>query len=368
MTSTVSLYPTPAKVTILAATIATVAAEYQVPLVVDLGAGQAHLSHILAYHFGLDVLAVDNDASQTSGALRRQVRASKRAAKLQGAVAVVVACHGGERAGLTKCITRFCIAHGGALFAAARTGLPLRLGEVEHLTADIRGTSFTETVNAALERRLAALEATGRPRRWLLCGLHTCGDLACDTLRMFATGYRQKIGSLIMVEWCSNTLALNSDGVLTGSTATAVINIGCCYQWVTERPGADPADALPGRGSMPLAVQPHALKSSSSPAAPARPPGVTPSGRVVTNPNHRWCHLSELPEMPGFPLSALGCSLGLALGRKAKNLANQAVHSWPTSAAELDALYFKHYCRAAFQVRRQPRSALSLVRSAAVEH
>ena len=60
---------------------------------------------------------------------------------------------------------------------------------MEHLTADIRGTSFTETVNAALERRLAALEAAGRPRRWLLCGLHTCGDLACDTLRMFATGY-----------------------------------------------------------------------------------------------------------------------------------------------------------------------------------
>jgi len=104
VTSTVSLYPTPAKVTILAATIATVAAEYQVPLVVDLGAGQAHLSHILAYHFGLDVLAIDNDASQTSGALRRQVKASKRAAKLQGAEVVVVACHGGERAGLTKCI------------------------------------------------------------------------------------------------------------------------------------------------------------------------------------------------------------------------------------------------------------------------
>ena len=86
VTSTVLLCCAPPQVTIMAAAIATVAAEHQVPLVVDLGAGQAHLSHILAYHFGLDVLAVDNDASQTSGALRRQARASKRAAKLQGAV------------------------------------------------------------------------------------------------------------------------------------------------------------------------------------------------------------------------------------------------------------------------------------------
>ena len=84
---------------------------------------------------------------------------------------------------------------------AARTGQPARLGTVTHLTADIRGAgAFSAAVSDALEALLVAARSEGRPDRWLLCGLHTCGDLACTTLRMFVHGYRREFRSPL--PWC----------------------------------------------------------------------------------------------------------------------------------------------------------------------
>ena len=82
-------------------------------------------------------------------------------------------------------------------------------------------------------------------------------------------------------------------------TATALVNVGCCYQWVTEE------------GS---------LRDSSGAALR---PGSDEQPRATANPNHRWGHLAPLAEVPGFPLSAAGAALGIVLGRSAKNVANQ---------------------------------------------
>jgi hypothetical protein len=67
---------------------------------------------------------------------------------------------------------------------AGRTGRPARLGTVVHVTADLQGRVLATPVAEALEAAQAHARAEERSDRWLLCGLHTCGDLACTTLRL----------------------------------------------------------------------------------------------------------------------------------------------------------------------------------------
>jgi len=68
------------EVMVMAAVIDSIAKRRGIATVVDLGAGMAHLSNMLAFHYGLNVIAVDNDTKQTAGALTRQANIEKRIA------------------------------------------------------------------------------------------------------------------------------------------------------------------------------------------------------------------------------------------------------------------------------------------------
>jgi len=129
----------------------------------------------------------------------------------------------------------------------------------------------------------------------MLCGLHTCGDLACSTLRKFVTG-----------------------------NASVVVNVGCCYQWLTETAVLDTYSELSSLGS-----------------------------RTVDNPNHHRdddASDAESGRLYGFPLSQALTNASASLGRKARGLANQSLDRWPESQADLDSLFTRHFYRAALQI------------------
>ncbi|KAI8138487.1 methyltransferase domain-containing protein [Fennellomyces sp. T-0311] len=122
--------------------------------VMDLGAGQGYLSRTLAYRHNLHVLAVDGSEVQTCGAKRFD----KHALKL-------------------------------------RPDLKL-----DHVT-DMVTPENVSTI-------LAKWSKKEEHEKWLVCGLHACGDLSSLMLRLF----------------------VSSDDI------AALVNVGCCYHFLTEEP------------------------------------------------------------------------------------------------------------------------------------
>lgn len=135
--------------------IQAMADQYHVASVVDLGAGQGYLSRSVAYKSNLKVLAIDSSEIQTCGAKKFDEKAVKNN---QEAV--------------------------------------LKLHHVtEVITEENASSLLSKWGNHSKEEE-----------KWLLCGLHTCGDLATHMLRLF-----------------------------TGSAEmTCFVDVGCCYHFLTE--------------------------------------------------------------------------------------------------------------------------------------
>ncbi|KAG1460679.1 hypothetical protein G6F46_005388 [Rhizopus delemar] len=131
------------------------ASDHQVESIMDLGAGQGYLSRSLAYRSNLKVLAVDSSEVQTCGAKRFDERIIKHLKKSD----------------------------------------VLQLHHVnEFITPENASTILSRWSKTQNEK-------------WLLCGLHTCGDLASMILRLFAS----------------------SDDM------TCLVNVGCCYHFLSEQ-------------------------------------------------------------------------------------------------------------------------------------
>lgn len=131
------------------------AKEHQVGSIMDLGAGQGYLSRSLAYRSDLKVLAVDSSDVQTCGAKRFDERIIKHLKKSD----------------------------------------VLQLHHVnEFITPENASTILSRWSQVQNEK-------------WLLCGLHTCGDLASMILRLFSS----------------------SDEM------SCLVNVGCCYHFLTEQ-------------------------------------------------------------------------------------------------------------------------------------
>ncbi|KAK3842753.1 MAG: methyltransferase domain-containing protein [Linnemannia gamsii] len=138
--------------------MASTAKEHSIGSVIDLGAGQGYLSRVLAFQHQLCVLGVDSNTIQTCGAQTTQKRTEKlfvNKSKMKNA--------GGK----------------------GRSGRP---------------TTSTKQQN----RRSNGGEET----RWTLCGLHACGDLTSNMVKLYLE-----------------------------SSATCLFSVGCCYHWITERYG-----------------------------------------------------------------------------------------------------------------------------------
>ncbi|KAI9103214.1 methyltransferase domain-containing protein [Phlyctochytrium arcticum] len=165
------------EVQIMAAFIDNVAARNQISHVMDLGAGQGYLDAVLAYTYGHTVIGVDDDTVQTCGAKRRSDLIQK-------------------------------------LFSRPKNS-SASIGKVFHLNRRITAAdAFTDILtdvgaeNMEKSQDKDSSMATGK--RWLLCGLHSCGDLSPAMMKHF----------------------LQSD-------AQALVCVGCCYNHLSEN-GPDP--------------------------------------------------------------------------------------------------------------------------------
>jgi hypothetical protein len=123
--------------------------------IVDLGAGQGYLSRTLAFKSNLKVLAVDSSTVQTCGAKRFDEIAAKYIGKDE-----------------------------------------LDLHHVtEMITHENASTILSKWSDSDVQ-----------DEKWLLCGLHTCGDLSTMMLRLF----------------------------ISSAEITSLVNIGCCYHFLTN--------------------------------------------------------------------------------------------------------------------------------------
>lgn len=164
-------------------------------LVVDVGAGQGHLSALLAHKYGLRCVALDADTALIQAARRREqvkqrmlARTERRGASVGGS---------GGRVELGQCELR-------ADMGAA------------HLHAAI--DAAMHAAGGALAAQAAGGEGEGSRDGCLLVGLHTCGDLAPTLIRLAKLSARVR----------------------------AVVSVGCCYQRCTEAVGGQAEEA--GRG------------------------------------------------------------------------------------------------------------------------
>ncbi|RKP26842.1 methyltransferase domain-containing protein, partial [Syncephalis pseudoplumigaleata] len=163
----------------LAWMIAQLARSREIRQIVDLGSGQGYLSRSLAYQYGLDVLAMDADNVQTCGAQRYQAQA--------------------ERHGIHS---NTADASDDAIASTAR-------GRLIHATHLVTERSLNELLQAIHKEdsdhwRGEGDASEGSAQPWLLCGLHTCGDLGASSLRLFVE-----------------------------SDARILVNVGCCYNLLT---------------------------------------------------------------------------------------------------------------------------------------
>jgi hypothetical protein len=135
-----------------------IAKSNQITLIVDLGAGQGYLDQCLSYQYNYIVVAVDDSLSQTNAAKRHNSQIQKS----------------------SKYKSKQC--------------------KLYHIHESINiGDDLNEMI-----QKIPNIPYQMNSK-WLLCGLHTCGDLAVSTIKQF----------------------LMSD-------ATCMVNIGCCYQHLTE--------------------------------------------------------------------------------------------------------------------------------------
>ncbi|KAI7899601.1 methyltransferase domain-containing protein [Cokeromyces recurvatus] len=131
-----------------------IAKDQNVNSIVDLGAGQGYLSRSLAFKNHFKVLAVDSSEIQTCGAKKFDKKVIKSL---------------GEDV--------------------------LKLHHV---------TDFITPDNAS--HILSKWSSSHQDEKWLLCGLHTCGDLATMMLRLFTSSPEM----------------------------TCFVDVGCCYHFLTE--------------------------------------------------------------------------------------------------------------------------------------
>lgn len=135
-----------------------VADERGVTSVIDLGSGQGYLSRALAFDYGLEVLAVDMSEVQTTGALRFDKKAMKS-------------------------MNEESEEH----------------PQLKHVTEKIT----PENIAQVLARWSPD---SSEDKRWLVTGLHTCGDLSPMIFNLFTES----------------------------KEVSCVVNVGCCYNALTK--------------------------------------------------------------------------------------------------------------------------------------
>ncbi|KAI8075364.1 methyltransferase domain-containing protein [Gilbertella persicaria] len=141
------------EVELLSQLIKDVADQRDIHSIIDLGSGQGYLSRVLSFDYGFEVLAVDMSEIQTQGAIRFDQKALKAKTKEQP--------------------------------------------NLKHVTEKITPENISQV--------LAKWSPGSVDKRWLVTGLHTCGDLSPMIFNLFAESEQ----------------------------VSCVVNVGCCYNALT---------------------------------------------------------------------------------------------------------------------------------------
>ncbi|KAI8874086.1 hypothetical protein GQ42DRAFT_160027 [Ramicandelaber brevisporus] len=180
----------------LAHLVATTARQVGASFVVDLGAGQGYLSRAIAHEHNIPVFGVDSDENQTNGAIQMLKATVKRGWKI-----------GDGRAGVSHSTIRVTHENLDTLkqfikecSESARAQLHPRQQQEQQ-----QQQQQQQQEQQVRKRKLDDGDSFQEPAKWILCSLHSCGDLSSNMLRLFAQ-----------------------------SDASAVVNVSCCYNLISE--------------------------------------------------------------------------------------------------------------------------------------
>ncbi|KAI7849965.1 methyltransferase domain-containing protein [Circinella umbellata] len=163
-----------------------VAKQHGISSALDLGSGQGYLSRALAFHHDMNVLAVDMSEIQTKGAERFDRRVIRHEEKY------TEESHRGRLTHITELIT------------------PENISSVLTRWDDNDDDKNISTSDTITTPTTPPSTTTINNDRWLICGLHACGDLSTLIMRLFAE---------------------DNDKV------SCLVNVGCCYHYLSEEPG-----------------------------------------------------------------------------------------------------------------------------------
>ncbi|KAG0760693.1 hypothetical protein G6F16_010383 [Rhizopus arrhizus] len=174
------------EVRLMSQLIKDVADKQGITSVIDLGSGQGYLSRALAYDYGLEVLAVDMSEIQTKGAIRFDEKAKKQTKDKEQWV------------------------------------------NLRHVTEKVTSENLSQILDNSVDKK------------WLVTGLHTCGDLSPHIFRLFTEN--DQIACAVNVGCCYNALTpsgfpmskiLQEKGMQLKSTAR-VLSCHSPSRWVEE--------------------------------------------------------------------------------------------------------------------------------------
>ncbi|KAI9363958.1 methyltransferase domain-containing protein [Zopfochytrium polystomum] len=180
------------EVQVLAGLVHSVAEEFGIDLVMDLGAGQGYLDSVLCYQYGKIVIGVDDDQVQTCGAKRRSNRLL-------------------EQYGMTKTRAAMSLTapHPSGL-NVPENGANASCGRMFHINRRVsHAESFASLLSEVVPTMEASMETANAynsklKEGWLLCGLHSCGDLSVAAIRHFLESDAR---ALVLVSCCYNKLS-----------------------------------------------------------------------------------------------------------------------------------------------------------------
>jgi SAM-dependent methyltransferase len=186
------------EVEILAELVYRLALSYGCHSILDLGCGQGYLMQILSYYYKLNVIGVDSSKLQTNGAIKRA----------QGTQLILRSMYHKNKSldpnaiDITPVFMTLVCPIDTKLTMAQLTNLASQAPPPAPITSD----SPYPKRNQAYPFRIPEVHPLLSEEGVIVVGLHTCGDLAPTTLRLFHES----------------------------PTVRAMINIGCCYNLMTE--------------------------------------------------------------------------------------------------------------------------------------
>ncbi|CAM6019990.1 unnamed protein product [Sphagnum balticum] len=255
----------------LSSLVANVAKSTETTNVIDVGAGQGYLGLVLSFEYRMAVVAVDACAHHSNVTNERATRIEKHYNAQLHKTQQVSVDHSSKELCVPRTVT-CCVGSGETHTALASLMLALH-NQSQELEEPMLSTADHNCINKhpshLKERRSSTQDVAA-----VLAGLHACGDLSATMLRTF----------------------------LECKEVKAVINVGCCYNLLTE-------------------------ECSST------------TGETTKD------------SMSGFPLSKGVRHLGLHLGKNGRDLACQSAERWRDDLPEAALRNFEsHAFRAALQL------------------